>query len=397
MPGPMLGVRVLEIAMWVAGPAAGGILADWGADVVKVEPPGGDPIRGVQAVLGPEAESNPFFEPYNRGKRSVVLDFKRDEDRAAALALIDRADVVLTNMRPAALRRLGLDHEALLARNPRLIYALVTGYGLEGPDAASGAYDLGAYWARGGIADILHVPGSELPVQRSGMGDHVAGLIAAGMISAALYSRQQTGRGQLVTTSLLRTALFQICSDYNMLLMLGREPGYQERASQANPLWNNYAAGDGRRFWLIGTQADRHWPSLLRITGHPEWAADERFATRASRAAHCVELIRLLDEIFATRSYDEWTSRFDAEQDFFWAPVHTLADTLADPQTAASGAIVRVADGSYGQPMIASPADFHGTPWQVRTRAPALGEHTAEVLAELSQADPLGLTEGANP
>jgi crotonobetainyl-CoA:carnitine CoA-transferase CaiB-like acyl-CoA transferase len=394
MPGPMQGVHVVEISMWVAGPAAGGVLADWGADVVKIEPPGGDPIRSAQEVLGCDAASNPFFAPYNRGKRSVVLDFKRDDDRAAALALIDRADVLLTNMRPAALRRAGLDHEALLERNPRLVYALVTGYGLDGPDAASGAYDLGAYWARGGIADILHVPGGELPVQRSGMGDHVAGIIAAAMISAALYSRQQTGRGQLVTTSLLRTAMFQICSDYNMLLMLGRDLGYQQRASQDNPLWNNYAAADGRRFWLIGVEADRHWPALLRIVGHPEWAGDERFATRAARAANCAELIRLLDEVFATRPYDEWAALLDAERDFFWAPVRTLAEALADPQTEASGAITRAADGSYRRPMIASPADFHGTPWQVRTRAPTLGEHTAEVLAELRKDSTPVMTEG---
>ncbi len=383
MPGPMHGVRVIEIGMWVAGPSAGGILADWGADVVKIEPPAGDPLRHVQEVLGPGATSNPFFDPDNRGKRGVVLDFRLAEDRAIALALIDRADVLVTNLRAAALRRLGFDHDTLLARHPRLVYALVTGYGLTGPDAAAGAYDLGAYWARGGIADILSVPGQDLPVQRSGMGDHLTGVTVAGMVSAALYSRERTGRGQLVTTSLLRAAMYQISSDYNTKLMIDTDLGYSDRHKQDNPLWNSYAAEDGKRFWLIGVESERHWPTLARIVDRPEWEHDERFSTRLAREANSAELIALLDAIFVSRPRGEWAKLFDAAKDFFWAPVFTVDDVLADPQTEASGALVEVADGSFDRPMIASPVDFHGTPWQVRTRAPRLGEHTAEVLAEL--------------
>jgi crotonobetainyl-CoA:carnitine CoA-transferase CaiB-like acyl-CoA transferase len=383
MPGPMHGVRVVEIGMWVAGPSAGGMLADWGADVVKIEPPSGDPLRGIQAVLGPDVESNPFFDPDNRGKRSVVLDFRKAEDRETALELIDGADVFLTNVRTAALARLGFDHETLLARNPRLVYAIVTGYGLTGPDSAAGAYDLGAFWARGGIADLLSIPGHELPTQRSGMGDHFTGMTVAGMISAALYNRERTGEGQLVSTSLLRVAAYQVSSDYNMKLMIDRDPVYSERHKQDNPIWNNYQAGDDKSFWLIGVEADRHWPTLTRIVDHPEWEHDERYATRLARRANAVELIAALDAVFATRPRAEWAKLFDAEKDFFWAPVNTVDDVLADPQTAASGALVEVEDGSYDRPMIATPVDFHGTPGTVRTRAPKLGEHTAEVLAEL--------------
>jgi crotonobetainyl-CoA:carnitine CoA-transferase CaiB-like acyl-CoA transferase len=387
MPGPMHGVRVVEIAMWVAGPSAGGILADWGADVVKIEPPQGDPIRGIQAVLG-DVPSNPFFDPDNRGKRSIVLDFRDPADRQTTLELIDGADVFLTNVRPAALARLGFDHETLLARNLRLIYALVTGYGLTGPDAAAGAYDLGAYWARGGIADILSVPGHEPPMQRSGMGDHVTGLAVAGMIGAALYNREKTGAGQLVSTSLLRIAAYQISSDFNMKLMLDTDLGYSERAKQDNPLWNNYEASDGKRFWLIGVESDRHWPALARVIGRPELQHDTRYATRIARKENSGDLIALLDKVFQTQPRDHWSRLFDAEKDFFWAPVNTLDDVLADPQTHASGAIVMTDDGSFDRPMIATPVDFHGTPGSVRTRAPRLGEHTDEILAELRNAAP---------
>jgi crotonobetainyl-CoA:carnitine CoA-transferase CaiB-like acyl-CoA transferase len=387
MPGPMHEVRVVEIAIWVAGPSAGGILADWGADVVKIESPQGDPIRGIQAVLG-DVPNNPFFDPDNRGKRSIMLDFRDPADRQTALELIDGADVFLTNVRPAALARLGFDHETLLARDPRLIYALVTGYGLTGPDAAAGAYDLGAYWARGGIADILSVPGHEPPMQRSGMGDHVTGLAVAGMIGAALYNRERTGEGQLVSTSLLRIAAYQISSDYNMKLMLDTDLGYSERAKQDNPLWNNYEASDGKRFWLIGVESDRHWPALARIIGRAELQHDVRYATRIARMENCGELIALLDEVFQTQPRDHWGRLFDAEKDFFWAPVNTLDDVLADPQTHASGAIVMTDDGSFDRPMIATPVDFHGTPGSVRTRAPRLGEHTDEILAELRNAAP---------
>jgi crotonobetainyl-CoA:carnitine CoA-transferase CaiB-like acyl-CoA transferase len=378
----MQGVRVVEIGIWVAGPSASGILADWGADVIKIESPAGDPLRGVQAILGTPV--NPYFEPDNRGKRSIVLDLRTPDDLALAVELIDNADVLVTNLRAGALARLGLDHATMLARNPRLIYALITGYGLEGPDAAAGAYDMGAFWARGGVAESLSVPGEYLPTQRTGMGDHLTGVTIAGTVSAALYNRELTGQGQLVSTSLLRTATYFINSDFNGQLMTDLDVGHTDRTDSRNPIWNNYTAGDGKSFWLIGVEADRHWPPLLRILGHPEWATDERFATRIAREQHAAELITLLDAEFAAHPRSVWAARFDAEPDFFWAPVNSVADVIADPQTAASGAFVETADGSLDRPMIASPVDFHGTPWSVRTRAPRLGEHSDEIRAELA-------------
>ncbi|WP_181779048.1 CaiB/BaiF CoA transferase family protein [Pseudonocardia pini] len=381
--GPMAGVRVVELGIWVAAPSGATMLADWGADVVKVEPPTGDPIRQIRHVIGDGVVHCPYYEPENRGKRSVVLDLRSDEGRSAALALIGQADVFLTNLRPAALARLGLDHDTLLARYPELVYALVTGYGLEGPDAATGAYDLGAYWARGGVAQLLSREGDDIPVQRTGMGDRLTGLGVAGMVSAALFSRSRTGRGQLVTTSLTRMAAWQVATDYNLRLMLDREPPEADRRTEDSPLWNNYRAADGKAFWLMGVEADRHWPTLVRIVGRADWAADPELGSRAGRSARAPELIAELDAIFATRPRDEWAAAFDAEPDFFWAPVNSVDDVLADPQTHAAGVVLEVATPTGTVRMVNSPVDFLGTPPGPARGAPELGEHTAEVLAEL--------------
>ncbi|OBI78223.1 CaiB/BaiF CoA-transferase family protein [Mycobacterium sp. E740] len=383
MAGPLDGVRVVELGVWVAGPAAGGILADWGADVVKIEPPAGDPGRMFGRMLGVENDVSPPFEMDNRGKRSVVLDVTLEQDRATALELVCDADVFLTNVRPAALSRLGLDFEAVSTRNPRLVYGLITGYGQTGPDADRAAYDVAAFWARSGLAHLLTRPGETPPFQRGGMGDHMAGMTLAAAVCAALVARNRTGKGQLVSTSLYRQGAYTVSFDLNTFLLTGQEIAIGQREAMGNPCMNNYVAGDGRRFWIVGLQAGRHWPPLCRAVGHPEWSTDPRFDTAAKRAANAVALITALDEIFATRPLDDWAETFAAEPDLFWAPINTLEDVVGDEQFHAGGGIVYVPDGDATVPMVASPADFHGTPWAPRSVAPKLGEHTEEVLAEL--------------
>ena len=190
MPGPMEGLKVVELGVWVAGPAAGLILADWGADVVKIEPPGiGDPSRTFSKMLGGDLPFNPPFEMDNRSKRSIVIDLAQREGLELAHELLEDADVFVTNVRMAALARLGLDPDTLAERYPRLVYAAITGYGMQGPDADRAAYDIAAFWARSGVAGMLTSPGQPPPFQRGGMGDHGTGLVAAAAISAALYSR----------------------------------------------------------------------------------------------------------------------------------------------------------------------------------------------------------------
>ncbi|BDB39954.1 MULTISPECIES: CaiB/BaiF CoA transferase family protein [Mycobacterium] len=384
MAGPMEGFNVVELGVWVAGPATGGILADWGADVVKIEPPTGDPGRLFGRMLGCDLGVNPPFEMDNRSKRSVVLDLTTDEGRQHAFELLDGADVFVTNVRPRALRRLGLDYETVAKSNPRLVYGLITGYGETGPDADRAAYDVAAFWSRGGIAHLLTRPGDTPPFQRGGMGDHSAGMTLAAAVCAALLSRARTGAGQLVTTSLYRQGAYTISFDLNTYLLTGQPIAIGQRETMGNPVMNNYAAGDGRRFWIVGLEVDRHWPALCRVVGRPDWLTDPRYANARSRAANAVQLIAALDEIFATKTLDEWAELFAEEPDFFWSPINGLEDIVADEQFHAAGGIVDVPEEDSVVPMVATPADFHGTPWSARSRAPELGQHTDEVLTELA-------------
>jgi len=386
MAGPLEGVKVVELGVWVAGPAAGGILADWGADVIKIEPLAGDPARTFQRMLGSDMPTNPVFEMDNRSKKSIALDLSTAEGLEIARSLIADADVFVTNVRLAGLDRLGLDPDTLTTEHPRLIYAAITGFGLEGPDKDKAAYDIAAFWARSGLAHMLTPEGSDPPFQRGGMGDHNAGLAGAAAISAALFNREKTGFGQLVSTSLFREGIFTLSFDLSITVGWGLTLGVGSRATMHNPTTNNYVTGDGKRFWVVGLEADRHWPPMARAVGHPEWIEDPRWATAMDRAMNGQALIAELDKIFVTKTMAEWADVFETEPEFFWAPVNSPEDLLADPQFHASGALIEVPDGATTTSMIATPCDFHGTPWAARSLAPKLGEHTVEILQSLGRA-----------
>ena len=387
MAGPLEGIRVVELGVWVAGPAAGGILADWGADVVKVEPIGGDPGRLFQFILGGDMPTNPVFEMDNRGKRSIAMDLTTDEGRAVIDELLAQADVFVTNVRLGGLERLGLDHSSVTARHRRLVYAAVTGYGMEGAEADSGTFDVAGFWARSGIAHLLTPDGGDPPFQRGGMGDHSTALATAAGVCAALVARQRTGEGQLVSTSLLRQGAYTISFDLSITLGWGLTLNIGRRDTMANPAMNNYTAGDGRRFWLVGLEPARHWEPLARAVGRPEWIDDQRYATPRARRHNATELVNELDEIFATRSLDEWSEAFAAEPELFWAPIQSPDDLLADPQFTAAGGLVEVPDGASTSTMVATPVDFSGTAWTPTGMAPRLGEHSDEILRSLGRGD----------
>ena len=388
MGGPLEGIKVIEMGVWVAAPAAGAILADWGADVIKIEPPGiGDPARMFQYTLGGDLPINPVFDNDNRSKRSIVADLRTPEGLQIALDLIAEADVFLSNVRPAGLARLGLGPEELMTRFPRLIYTSLTGYGNKGPEADRAAYDVAAFWSRSGIAHSLTQPGSPPPHQRGGMGDHNAGLAAAAGISAALYSREKTGEGQIVTTSLLREGIFTLSFDLSFALGYGMSIQIGNRKTMGNPAINNYCDSEGDYFWIVGLEGERHWPPLARAVGHPEWIEDPRYSEPLGRFENAEGLIAQLDEIFATKTREEWGKIFDAEEDLWWAPVQSIAEVIADPQVEAAGGWVDVPDGQTTTRLPATPVDFSGTPWAPRSMAPGHGEHTEEILNNLGRSE----------
>jgi crotonobetainyl-CoA:carnitine CoA-transferase CaiB-like acyl-CoA transferase len=377
------GLKVVEFASYIAAPGAAGMLGDWGADVIKVERPGGDSMRHVFADLKTELAGNPTFDLDNRGKRGVVLDVGKAEGREALARLAATADVFITNVRPAALKRAGLDEKTLRAANPRLVYALVTGYGLDGPDAHKPGFDVTAFWARAGVASMTAPKGMDPFMLRSGFGDHITTLATVSAILAGLYEREQTGKGRMVQTSLLATGVYTMGSDLAVQLKFGRLASIRTREQPMNPIATFYKSADERWFVHNPRGGTKDWPTFAAVAGRPDLVDDERFATGRARRENSPLLVAEFDKAFAAMPYDEIARRLD-EADLVWSPVQTPAQVAADPQVMASGAIVQVEDGQGGTfPSPASPARFPGADQTVRPRSPTLGEHTREVLAEI--------------
>ena len=376
MSGPLHGVKVIEMGVWVAGPAATGLMADWGADVIKVEPPSGDPQRFVFGALGvADQKGVPPFEIDNRGKRSVVLDLRQEVDLQKMFTLLEDADVFVSNVRPAGLARMGLDPDSLTKRFPRLVYGQLTGYGTTGPDVDKAGYDIGAFWSRTGLAHTTVSPDELPPAIRSGQGDHTTGLSMAAGVMAALFDRERTGKGRVVSTSLLRTGIYTLGWDVGVYLRFGKRQSTKSSRKNPAPQMNCYRCADGRAFWLLGMEADRHFPGLLKAIGREELASVENFKNARARSINAGEFTAVLDEHFATQDYAYWTAKFD-ENDVWWAPLNSIADAVADPQVIASGAFVDMTPQPDEAPYRAvnSPVDFSDyTP--TYGPVPNLGEH----------------------
>ena len=379
-------LRVVEMGVWVAAPAAGALLADWGADVIKVEPPTGDPMRNAFGSLGIGKDfPNPAFAQDNRGKRSVVLDLRQPDARDRLEELFGTADVFLTNLRPDALDGLGLEPHATAARHPHLVYCSVSGYGLRGEDRNRPAYDIGAFWARSGLS--VQLASSEgVPLNaRGGIGDHISGLAALAGLLAAVLEQRHTGRGRVVETSLLRTGTYVLGWDLSLQETVGRVAKAEARESNQTPLMNSYRTSDGRWFFFTGLEADRHIDKVYRALGREDLHDDPRFANAAALRNHRTEVIATLDAVIAERPLAEWAGRFD-EEGVWWAPAQGPADVLGDPQLAATEGFLELRDEAAGtvRRSVNGPVSFSDVPVQAAAPAPRLGEHTDEVLAELA-------------
>jgi crotonobetainyl-CoA:carnitine CoA-transferase CaiB-like acyl-CoA transferase len=384
-PAAFAGVRVVELAQWVFVPVAGALLADWGADVVRVDGPGGDPYRGLATQgIGTDAGGvNLSVALANRGKRSVALDLKTSEGLELLGRLLETADVLLTSLRPEALERLGLGSDEVRRRYPRLVYARGNGYGVRGPDAGLAGYDSSAFFSRGGMAHVLTPPDRDYPIgQRGAMGDRNGGMALAFGIAAALLGRERTGQGSVVDVSLLATAMWTLSSDVLSALQGGQPRAMADRSAGPNPLLGTFRTKDGRHIQLVFLQPDRYWPDFCRLVDREELIADPRFADITVRGQNKDACTAELDAIFAERSYLEWIKLLEG-LDAPWAPVQAVEELLTDPQVLANGYIgeVKTDDGgSYRLPAV--PVQFDAQPPPMR-RAPEHGEHTEELLLEL--------------
>jgi len=387
MPGPLAGVKVVEITMFQNGPAAGTRLGDMGADVIKVEPPEGDPARGFMRIIGAMVGlkgRNYYFESHNRNKRSIALDLRTEKGKEIFLQLIDRADVFLTNMSIEAPKRLGIGPDELLSRNPRLIYAHSSGWGRKGPDANTLCFD---YTGLGRSGLMMACGGREMgndPVPLlPGLADELTGMVCAWAICAALYAREKTGKGQLVDTSLLGSCIDMQRLVLNAPCILGQEFPREDRTTAGNPLYNHYKAKDGKWFILAHLQPDRYWPNVCRALGHPELENDPRFNSIEARGEHARELVKLMEEIFATKTRDEWFEIFKREG-LIYTPIQTLTEVTNDPQAIANKYFIEYDHPVFGRTkMCGFPWDFSETPCEMRREPPEFGQHTEEILLEL--------------
>lgn len=380
------GLKIVELATYVAAPGAASLLAEWGADVVKVEPASGDPMRDFFSALGTEDAANPVFEVDNRGKRSVSIDIRQPEGAELVRRLVAEADVFVTNVRAPALGRIGLDAASLRAAFPRLVYTAVTGYGLTGPDADRAGFDVAAFWARSGLTSAMTLKGGEPLPPRTAVGDHVCALGIAAATLAAVVAQRETGEGRLVEASLLRAGTYVMATDLAIQLKLGKLASTRPRLDQVNPLGNNFRDAEGRWFAIIPRQSNTDWPALARAVGHPEWVEDARFAKTRERRANGAALVGLLDEAFAAMSTREVRERLDLE-DIVWAPIQTPAEVVEDPQAHAAGCFQPVEIGGERFLSPAGPVRFPDTALAPPAPAPALGADTDKVLAELGFSD----------
>lgn len=383
------GVKVVELAQWVFVPVAGALLADWGADVIKIEHPvTGDGYRGLvsQGIIQSKGGVNQSMELANRNKRSFGLDVKSPEGRKVLLELIADADVFLTNFLPPTLDRLGLGVDDLREVNPNIIYARGHGYGVRGPDADLAAYDATAFWARGGLGATLTPAGLPQPIgQRGAFGDRNGAVQLAFGIAGALYRRATTGEPSVVDVSLLATAMWTLASDVISELQgnfAAAPTADQSRRMAANPLTNNYETSDGRHISFVFLQADRYWGALARAIGRPELEDDSRFVDMAARAEHGAELVDILSEVFGSRTLDEWREAFSAEK-FPWAPFQTVPELVRDRQVDANGYLGEVqVEGGEPFRLPTGAVQFDEKPAALN-RGPEHGQDTETLLLEL--------------
>jgi crotonobetainyl-CoA:carnitine CoA-transferase CaiB-like acyl-CoA transferase len=382
---PLSDITVIEIDNYMAAPSAGAILADMGARVIKVEPLTGDPMRGIGRPAKVEGDLQGYdfgFDVDNRGKRSIAVALDTADGAALVQRLVTGAQVFMCNLLPQRQKRFGLDPDTLMARNPRLVHATLTGYGTNGPDALRPGYDVTAFFGRSGLYDAMREgDDGEVPMARPAQGDHTTGLAMLGAILAALRVAERTGEGQVVETSLYETAIWTQATDFGVTAVDLAPVRRRARHQQLTPAANRYPCGDGK--WVVlNTLGGDSFEKLVLALDRPDWLTDPRFHDAKSRYRNMAELVDAVDAVLAARGRDEWGELFD-RAGLVWGPVLTLDEVAQDRQAEAIGMFPVIEHerlGSYRT--VRAPMRFRSSDVRPHGPAPALGQHSREVLAE---------------
>jgi crotonobetainyl-CoA:carnitine CoA-transferase CaiB-like acyl-CoA transferase len=379
---PLAGLKVIDAATYIAAPCATAILSDFGAEVIKIErPTAGDPFRGLYRVANmPRSEHNYSFEMDNRNKRSLALNLGSAEGQGILRKLVEGADVFVTNYQPQMQARYALRYEDLTARNERLIYAMVTGYGEAGEEAEKPGYDMTAYFARSGLMSFLHNEGADPCLSPCGFGDHPTSVSLFGGIMLALYRRLQTGKGGKVSTTLAHNGVWSNASMVQAALCGAEFQPKPRRETQLNPLVNHYATSDGRRVLFCLLDPAKDWQKLCAALGRADWLEHPRFSSVEGRREYHVELIAALDVEILKRPLREWTELF-AQHDVLFGIVPHTSEIPGDAQLQANGVFRAYADAPYQT--IDSPMQLSGVNKVEPSLAPSVGQHSREVLLEL--------------
>lgn len=395
MASALAGIKVIDVSQVAAVPMAARYLGDFGADVLHIEHPiMGDSFRVVQAgmsqVTGIQSDINYIWENYNRNKRSVTLDLSREPGQKILYRLVEKADVFLTNMRPFEVAKYRLEYSVLSQFNPGLIYGGLTGYGKKGPERDAPAYDHTAYWARSGIPYRLTAltlpaaPGTPPPAFVPSFGDHMAGMNLACGVMTALFMRERTGTGQEVSVSLFHSGVYQLSMDLAGTLVTKQDCQRMiSRESVRSPLVTQYLTKDDRWILLSGLRPERYWSKLCQVIERQDLEDDPRFIPVEAMIENSVILLRILEEVFRSRTLEEWRPRLNAAR-FPWSPVQTLPEVINDPQARANDFFISYEHPVHGRVEgVANPVKLSKSPETVRMPAPEFSQHTEEVLLEL--------------
>jgi crotonobetainyl-CoA:carnitine CoA-transferase CaiB-like acyl-CoA transferase len=386
---PLDGIRLLEWASFINGPAAGYMLGDLGAEVVKIEQPGvGDPARGSQRLWDRQMMLphglNLVFETFNRNKRGVALDITKARGLEIFYALVKRSDVFYTNYRVGLRKKLGVDYQSLIKHNPQIIYVEASGYGPEGDDAEKRAFDV-LVQARSGLMMACGDRDSSEPYEIVGaVIDQLAGTMTAYAILVGLLAKERTGTGQEISVSMLGSAIHLQALNIQTSLWRGRQQPRHSRTRSGNAFTNSYQCADGKWIELSDMQYDRFWDNVRETLGLPEKEVQELFATPDMRRTNNKEFIQLLDSVFARQSRDEWVKIFREKAQFAWDVVNTVSEAALDPQVLANKYVTDFQHPVLGDVRVPGmPFALSKMETSPMTKAPELGEHTEEVLLEL--------------